>query len=160
VADAASSFAAPRFARITTERHGFASTLESFALLSTPRSENPMSYVDGFVLVVPRKNIAAYKRIATKAGKVWRDHGALDYCESVGDDLQTKYGLPYGKLLKLKKDEVAVFSWILYKSRAARDRINAKVMKDKRLAALMDPKAMPFDMRRMSAGGFKAIVKV
>jgi len=119
-----------------------------------------MSYVDGFVLVVPRKNIAAYKRIATKAGKVWRDHGALDYCESVGDDLQTKYGLPYGKLLKLKKDEVAVFSWILYKSRAARDRINAKVMKDKRLAALMDPKAMPFDMRRMSAGGFKAIVKV
>jgi uncharacterized protein YbaA (DUF1428 family) len=113
-----------------------------------------MAYVDGFLLVIPQKKVQEYRRISTKAGKVWRDHGALDYKECVGEDLKVKFGLPYPRLLKLKRGETAVFSWITYKSRAARDRINAKVMKDPR----MDPKAMPFDMKRMSYGGFKMLV--
>ncbi len=119
-----------------------------------------MDYVDGFVLVVPKKNLAAYRRMSTKAGKVWREHGALDYRECVGDDLNIKMGLPFAKLVKLKPGETVVFSWITYKSRAQRDRIVAKVMKDKRLASSMDPKAMPFDMKRMSYGGFRTIVQL
>ena len=93
-----------------------------------------------------------------KAGKVWREHGALEYRECVGDDLQTKYGVPFPRLLKLKRGETVVFSWIVFKSRAHRDRVNAKVMKDPRLATMMDPKAMPFDVKRMVYGGFKTIV--
>ena len=117
-----------------------------------------MSYVDGFVLVVPKKKIAAYKKMATRAAMVWRDHGALAYRECVGDDLKVKMGLPFPKLAKTKAGETVVFSYIVYKSRAHRDRVNAKVMKDKRLFEGM-PKEMPFDMKRMAYGGFKTLVE-
>jgi len=117
-----------------------------------------MRYVDGFVLPVPRKNLQAYRRMSVKAGKVWKDHGALEYRECVGDDLKTKFGLPFPRLAKLKRGESVVFSWIVYKSRAHRDRINAKVMKDPRLAKMMNPKAMPFDIKRMTYGGFTTLV--
>jgi uncharacterized protein YbaA (DUF1428 family) len=117
-----------------------------------------MAYVDGFLLVIPQKKVQEYRRMSAKAGKVWRDHGALDYKECVGDDLNVKFGLSFPRRLKLKRGETAVFSWITYKSRSARDRINAKVMKDPRLAKMMDSKAMPFDMKRMSYGGFKILV--
>jgi len=114
-----------------------------------------MRYVDGFVLPVPKKKMPAYLRLARKAGKVWRDHGALEYREATGDDLETKCGVAFPRLLKLKRGEIAVFSWIVYKSRAHRDAVNKKAMKDPRLLAMMDPKAMPFDMKRMTHGGFK-----
>ena len=120
-------------------------------------------YVDGFVIPLPRKNIEAYRRISAKAGKIWREHGALDYRECVGDDLNIKMGVPFPRLAKARPGETVVFSWILYKSRAHRDRVNAKVMKDPRLAAMMDPndpKAMPFDVRRMTMGGFTTIVSI
>ena len=117
-----------------------------------------MAYVDGCVLAVPKKKLSAYKRMARIASKVWRDHGALDYRECVGDDLQTKFGLPFPKLAKLKAGETVVFAWISYKSRAHRDRVNAKVMKDKRITASCDPNNMPFDVKRMAYGGFKVIV--
>ena len=116
-----------------------------------------MAYVDGFLLIVPKTNIDAYKKLAKVAGKVWREHGALDYKECVGDDLDIPFGRPFPKLLRLKPDETAVFSWIVYRSRAQRDRVNAKVMKDPRLAGL-DGKAMPFDSKRMSMGGFTVLV--
>jgi uncharacterized protein YbaA (DUF1428 family) len=116
-----------------------------------------MAYVDGFVLPIPKKNVAAYRRIAAKAGKIWREHGALDYKECVGDDLNIKMGVPFGKLAKLKPSETVVFAYILYKSRAHRDRVNAKVMKDPRLTS-MGPEKMPFDVKRMSYGGFKLLV--
>src|SRR5688572_10909137 len=99
-----------------------------------------MAYVDGFVLPVPKKNLEAYLKMCRKAGKVWREHGALEYRECVGDDLNVKDVPPFPKAMKLKPGETAVFSWIVYKSRAHRDRVNAKVMKDPRLAASMDPK--------------------
>jgi uncharacterized protein YbaA (DUF1428 family) len=117
-----------------------------------------MSYVDGFVLPVPKKNLAAYRRMAAKAGKVWREHGALEYRECGGDDLKVKFGLPFPKLAKVKAGETVFFSWIVYKSRAHRDAVNAKVMKDPRLAEMMDPKKMPFDVKRMAYGGFKVLV--
>jgi uncharacterized protein YbaA (DUF1428 family) len=117
-----------------------------------------MAYVDGFVLAVPKKKLNAYKRLARIASKVWRDHGALDYRECVGDDLQTKFGLPFPKLAKLKTGETVVFAWISYKSRAHRNRVNAKVMKDKRITASCDPNNMPFDVKRMAYGGFNVIV--
>ncbi len=116
-----------------------------------------MAYVDGFLLIVPKKNIDAYKKLAKLAGKVWREHGALDYKECVGDDLDAPFGRPFPKLLRLKPDETAVFSWIVYRSRAQRDRVNAKVMKDPRIAG-MDHKAVPFDAKRMSMGGFTVLV--
>jgi len=115
-----------------------------------------MSYVDGFVLVVPKKKIALYKKIARKAGRIWREHGALDYRECVGDDLKVKFGLPFPKLTKAKAGETVVFSYIVYKSRAHRDKVNAKVMADKRLK--MEGTEMPFDMKRMAYGGFKTVV--
>ena len=119
-----------------------------------------MSYVDGFVLVVPKKKIAAYKKMATRAAMVWRDHGALDYRECVGDDLKVKMGLPFPKLAKTKAGETVVFSYIVYKSRADRDRCLKKVMADPRLAKMMNPKKMPFDAKRMIYGGFKVFVDV
>ena len=115
-----------------------------------------MRYVDGFVLTVPKKNLAAYRRMASIACKVWKDHGALDYIEAVGDDLKVKFGLPFPKLVKPKASETIVFSYIVYKSKAHRNKVNAKVMKDPRLH--MDEKKMPFDPTRMAYGGFKAIV--
>ncbi len=118
-----------------------------------------MAYVDGFLLPVPKRNLQAYRRIAQKAGKVWREHGALEYRECVGDDLKVKGMVAFPRKLKLKPGETVVFSWIVYRSRAHRDRVNAKVMKDPRLAKMMeDPKSMPFDVKRMAYGGFKVLV--
>ena len=114
-----------------------------------------MRYVDGYVLPVPTRNLAAYARIARKAGHIWREHGALEYRECVGDDLAPKFGLPFPKAMKLKRGEVPVFSWIVFKNKSHRDRVNAKVMKDPRLNdPPMDPNKMPFDMKRMCYGGF------
>lgn len=115
-------------------------------------------YVDGFVIPVPKKKIDVYRRMATKAAKVWREHGALDYKECVGDDLDTKMAMPFTKGIKSKAGETIVFSWITYKSRAHRDKVNAKVMKDPRISAMCDPKDMPFDCTRMLYGGFKVMV--
>ena len=115
-------------------------------------------YVDGYVLAVPKKNIAAYKRMAQKGGRIWMEHGALEFRECVGEDLAPKWGVHFPKLIKAKSGDTVVFSWIVFKSRAHRDRVNAKVMKDKRLAAMMDPKDMPFDPKRMSYGGFTTLV--
>ncbi|HEY8268989.1 MAG TPA: DUF1428 domain-containing protein [Xanthobacteraceae bacterium] len=117
-----------------------------------------MSYVDGFIVPVPRKNLQAYRRMAQKAGKVWRDHGALEYRESVADDVKVGKWTSFPRSVKRKTGETVVFSWIVYKSRGDRDRVLKKVMKDKRLAKMMDPKAMPFDARRMIYGGFKILV--
>lgn len=117
-----------------------------------------MSYVDGFVLAVPKKNLAAYRRLARKAGKIWMEFGALQYVESVADDVKPGKSTSFPQAVKLKPDEVVVFSWIVYKSRTQRDRINKKVMADPRLADMMDPKAVPFDSKRMIFGGFKYVV--
>jgi uncharacterized protein YbaA (DUF1428 family) len=116
-----------------------------------------MAYVDGFVIAVPKKNIAAYKKIARVAGKVWKECGAIDYKECVGDDLNVKYGLSFAKLTKAKANETIIFSFITYKSRAHRDTVNKKVMTDPRMAKLMK-QPMPFNDKRMTWGGFKAIV--
>ncbi len=117
-----------------------------------------MNYVDGFVLAVPKKNLPAYVRMAQKAGKIWREHGALEYRECAGDDLDTKMGISFPRMVKAKPGETVVFAWIVYKSRAHRDRVNAKVMKDPRLNEMMESKEMPFDVKRMAYGGFKVIV--
>lgn len=119
-----------------------------------------MSYVDGFVLAVPRKNVKKYQAIARKAGKIWMEYGAIDYVECVADDVRKGKLTSFPQSVKLKKGEVVVFSWILYKSRAQRDRINKKVMKDPRLNSMMTPDAMPFDMKRMIYGGFRTIVSL
>jgi uncharacterized protein YbaA (DUF1428 family) len=116
-----------------------------------------MAYVDGFLLIVPTDRIDDYKKMSKKAGKIWREYGALEYRECVGDDLDIKFGRPFPTLLKLKPTETAVFSWIVYKSKAQRNQVNAKVMKDPRLDG-MDPKSMPFDMKKMSMGGFTVLV--
>ncbi len=117
-------------------------------------------YVDGYVLPLPTKNLAAYRRMARASAKIWREHGALAYHECVGDDLEVKFGTPFPRGLKLKPGETAVFAYIVFKSRAHRDRVNAKAMKDPRLAGLCDdPKKMPFDCRRMLYGGFKSLVE-
>lgn len=115
-------------------------------------------YVDGYLVPVPKKNIATYQRIAQQAGKVWLDHGALEYRECVGEDLAHKWGVTFPRQMKTKPGETVIFAWIVFKSRAHRDRVNAKVMKDKRLEAMMDMKKMPFDHRRMVYGGFQTIV--
>jgi uncharacterized protein YbaA (DUF1428 family) len=118
-----------------------------------------MPYVDGFVIPIPKKNIEAYRKMARKAGKVWMEHGALEYRECVGDDLDLEaMGRPFPKLARTKAGETVLFSWIVYKSRAHRDRVNARVMKDPRIQAMMDPKKMPFDGKRMSYGGFRTVV--
>ena len=117
-----------------------------------------MRYVDGFVVPVPKKNLPAYRRLSKAAGKVWRDHGALDYREYVAEDVKVGKWTSFPRSVKLKPGETVVFSWIIYKSRAHRDRVNAKVMKDPRLAKMMDPKAMPFDGKRMIYGGFEFLV--
>ena len=119
-----------------------------------------MSYVDGFVLAVPTGNLAAYRAISRKAGKVWMEYGALSYIECAGDDVPPGKLTSFPQAVKLKKDETVVFSWIAYKSRAQRDRINKLVMADPRLASMMDPKALPFDGKRMIFGGFKTLVQL
>jgi len=117
-----------------------------------------MAYVDGFVLPIPRKNKAAYVAMARKAAKVWMEHGALEYKECIADDVKPGKWTSFPQSVKLKAGEVVWFSYIVYKSRKDRDRVLAKVMKDKRLAAMMDPKKMPFDGKRMIYGGFKTVV--
>ncbi len=119
-----------------------------------------MRYVDGYVVPVPKKNLPAYRRMAQKAGKVWREHGALEVKECVGEDLDVKWGSTFPRQMKLKPGETVMFSWIVFRSRRDRDRVNAKVMKDPRLAKMMDQKAMPFDGKRMVYGGFDVLVDV
>jgi uncharacterized protein YbaA (DUF1428 family) len=117
-----------------------------------------MNYVDGYVIPVPKKNLSVYRQIAQKAGKIWREHGALEYRECVGEDLNVKWGVPFSKTLKTKSSETVIFSYIVFKSRAHRDSVNAKVMKDPRLEKIMDLVSMPFDCKRMVYGGFKVLV--
>ena len=118
-----------------------------------------MRYVDGYVVPVPKKNLAAYRRMAQKAGKVWRDHGALEYIECVAADVKPGKRTSFPQSVKLKPEETVVFAYVVFKSRAHRDQVNAKVMKDPRLANMMDPKALPFDGKRMFWGGFKALIE-
>ena len=117
-----------------------------------------MNYVDGFVLPVPQKKLAAYKKMSQLAGEVWREHGALEYKECVADDVKPGKLTSFPQSVMLKRGEVVVFSWIVYKSRAHRDKVNKLVMADPRLAAMMDPKKMPFDGKRMFWGGFKVFI--
>ena len=119
-----------------------------------------MGYVDGFVVPVPKRNLAAYRQMARKAGKVWREHGALEYIECVADDVKPGKHTSFPQSVKLKAGETVVFAYIVYKSRAHRDRVNAKVMKDPRLASMMDVKTLPFDGKRMFWGGFKVLVNL
>jgi uncharacterized protein YbaA (DUF1428 family) len=122
-------------------------------------AERNYEAVDGYVLPVPKKNLAAYRRMAEKAGKVWREHGALEFRECIGDDLKkTKMTASFPQTINLKRGETVVLSWIVFKSRAHRDSVNAKVMKDPRLTKMMDMKSLPFDSKRMVYGGFKVMV--
>jgi len=116
-----------------------------------------MSYVDGYILPIPKKQVKTYTRMAEIGRKAWMKHGALDYRETVGDDLVAKWGTPFTKVMKLKKDETVVFAYVVFKSRAHRDRVNARVMKE--MEAMGGSKDMPFDVKRMVYGGFKAIVE-
>ena len=115
-----------------------------------------MRYVDGFLLPVPKKKLQAYRRLAQKAGKIWKEHGALEYRECIGDDMNIKGMVPFPRAAKAKAGEKVFFSWIVYKSKAHRDRVIKKVMKDPRLASMIEKP--PFDMKRMACGGFKALV--
>jgi uncharacterized protein YbaA (DUF1428 family) len=119
----------------------------------------PMAYVDGFIVAVPKKNLDAYVRMAKRSGKVWREHGALDYREWVAEDVKVGKRTSFPRSVKLKPNETVVFSWITYKSRAHRDRVNKKVMADPRLKDMMDLKTLPFDAKRMIYGGFESLVK-
>jgi uncharacterized protein YbaA (DUF1428 family) len=118
-----------------------------------------MSYVDGFLVPVPKKNMQAYRRMAQKAGKIWREHGALEFRECIADDVKPGKWTSFPQSVKLKRDETVMFSYIVYKSRTRRDRVNAKVMSDPRLAKMMQKGAMPFDGKRMIFGGFKTFVE-
>jgi uncharacterized protein YbaA (DUF1428 family) len=115
-------------------------------------------YVDGFVLPIPKRNAAAYRRMARKAGKIWREHGALEYRECIGEDVKPGKHTSFPQSVKLEAGEVVWFSWIVFKSRKHRDRVNARVMSDPRLAGSMDPTKMPFDGKRMIYGGFQVSV--
>jgi uncharacterized protein YbaA (DUF1428 family) len=118
-----------------------------------------MQYVDGFIVPVPKKKLDAYRALARKAGKIWREHGALEYRECVAEDVKPGKLTSFPRSVKLKPQETVVFSWIVYKSRAHRDRVNAKVMKDPRLVDMIDAKKLPFDGKRMIYGGFEMILK-
>lgn len=117
-----------------------------------------MPYVDGFLLTVPRRKLARYRSISRRAGRIWKEFGALEYRECAGDDLPAKMQRPFTKVAGQKAGEVVVFSWIVYRSKRDRDRINGKIMKDPRIARMMTPDATPFDPKKMSYGGFKVIV--
>ena len=117
-----------------------------------------MKYIDGFVVPVLKKNVPVYRRLAQKTGRIFREHGALEFRECVGDDLKVPMGLPFTRLAKLKPNETVFFSFIVYKSRAQRDSVNRKIMKDPRMLAICGPEDMPFDIRRMAYGGFRALV--
>jgi uncharacterized protein YbaA (DUF1428 family) len=116
------------------------------------------AYVDGFVIPVPKRNLARYRNIARKAGRIWMEYGALEYRECVGDDLKVKGAMSFTRLLKLRAGETAIFSWILYRSKADRKKVNGRVMKDPRILAMMNDKDNPFDVRRMTYGGFSVFV--
>lgn len=116
-------------------------------------------YIDGFVLPVPKKNLRAYKKMASGAAKIWMEHGALAYYECVGEEMKPKFGVPFPKLAKAKAGETVVFAYIVYKNKAHRNRVNKAVMGDKRINELCDPKNMPFDVRRMGYGGFEVLVQ-
>jgi uncharacterized protein YbaA (DUF1428 family) len=120
-----------------------------------------MAYVDGYLLPLPRKNRRLYQGLARKAGKIWREHGALEYRECIGEDIKPKkgMGMPFARTVKGKPSETIVFSWVVFKSRAHRDSVNAKVMKDPRMAKMMEEGPMPFDIKRMAYGGFKVLVE-
>ena len=117
------------------------------------------AYVDGFVLPVPKKNLPAYMKMAKAASRVWKKYGALEYRECVGDDLKVKWGVPFTRISKAKSGETVFFSWIIYRNKAHRDSVNKKIMKDPELAAMMNGKKMPFDMKKMAYGGFKIAVE-
>ena len=117
-----------------------------------------MSYVDGFVVPVPKKKRAAYVAMARKACRVWKDHGALDYQECLAEDVNWGKRTSFPRSVKLKKTEEVWFSYIVYRNRQHRDAVMKKVMKDKRLASMMDIKSLPFDAKRMIFGGFKVVV--
>jgi uncharacterized protein YbaA (DUF1428 family) len=117
------------------------------------------AYVDGYVLPIPKKKVAAYRRMAAKAGRIWRQHGALEYRECIGDDLAVKGIVPFTRHAKAKPGETVVFAWIVYKSKAHRNQVNAKVMKDPRIQKMMQTTDMPVDPKRMAYGGFKVIVE-
>ena len=117
-----------------------------------------MAYVDGFVVPVPRRKLAAYLKMARKCGKVWREHGALEYREAIADDVKPGKVTSFPQSVKLKAGETVIFAWVVYRNRKHRDSVNKKVMKDPRLASMMDPKKLPFDGKRMFWGGFKVIV--
>jgi uncharacterized protein YbaA (DUF1428 family) len=119
-----------------------------------------MTYVDGFIVPVPKKKLAAYRSMAKKIGKVWREHGALEYHECIADDVKVGKRTSFPRSVKLKPGEVVIFSYVVYRSRAQRDRVMGKAIKDKRLAAMMDPKTFPFDGKRMIFGGFKSFIKI
>lgn len=117
-------------------------------------------YIDAFVLPVSRRNLPAYLRMARRAGKIWREHGALEYRECVGDDLRAVRVKPFPKLAKARAGETVIFSWIVFRSRKHRDRVNASAMKDPRILKMMTKEACPFDVKRMAYGGFKIAVDV
>ena len=118
-----------------------------------------MPYVDGYVLPVPKANIEKYRELATRAGKIWREHGALEYRECIADDVKSGEVTSFPQSVQLKDDETVVFSYIVFESRDHRDEVNAKVMSDPRLADMMDPQRMPFDGKRMFWGGFEVLVE-
>lgn len=128
---------------------------------STRKKITPIAgnYVDGFVLAVPKRNIQIYKKMSTDSGKVWMEHGALQYVEAIGDDMNSKMHTTFPKMAKVKKGEMVVFAWIVYRSRASRDSVLKKVMKDPRMQMPSGTKKMPFDVNRMAYAGFKMIVK-
>jgi uncharacterized protein YbaA (DUF1428 family) len=117
-----------------------------------------MPYVDGFLLPVKKKDVQAYRRMAQKAGKIWRKYGALEFRECSGDDLNTRMGASFPRTVRAKRGETVFFSWIVFKSKADRDRINKKVMKDPQIAKMMVGDSMPMDAKRMRYGGFKVVV--
>jgi len=117
-----------------------------------------MPYVDGFVIPIPKKKVEEYRRIARKAGRIWLEYGALEYRECIGEDLDNPMGDSFPRRMRVKRGETVAFSWIVYRSRAHRDRVNRRVMKDPRLAAMMDPDDQPFELKRMVYGGFETIV--
>lgn len=123
-----------------------------------PPYGDAMKYVDGFVVVVPDKKLKAYQALAKKAARVWLDHGALEYLECAGDDMKAHCGVSFPKIAAAKKGETVVFAWIGYRSRAHRDAVNKKVMADPRMQTMCDPDDLPFDMKRMSHGGFRVLV--
>lgn len=129
---------------------------------TTDRNQEPVGYVDGFVIPVPRENLDRYREQATIASQVWREYGALDYLETVGDDVNSSFGIPFPKLAGTSEDEVVIFAWISYRDRAHRDEVNAKVMADERIKAMCPDRnpefESPFDPQRMTYGGFSVLV--